>query len=171
MSDYLKLAGACDIARIVLAVDGQNYKTAPYDTDVETILADTAAALRKAHALQEAYTNLGSERDLLLLECENLRGDLSFREEQLKAQVKHSARQQEEIERLRGAIQDVRHKGFCATVKYPCNGIEIEKGVYSGCSGGNDCPECNGVRPNCTCGIDKWKDTVLNNRKAPKESK
>lgn len=77
MIDFLKLAEECEAMRIVLNVDGQNYKTAPYDTDVETILASSSAALRQAHSLQEAYTNLGSERDNLLLECETLRGEIA----------------------------------------------------------------------------------------------
>jgi len=28
---------------------------------------------------------------------------------------------------------------------YPCQGIHIEGGVYSGCNGGNDCPVCEGT--------------------------
>jgi len=67
--------------------------------------------------------------------------------------------------RLRQAIEDVRHKGYCATVKHVCKGIEIEKGVFSGCAGLSDCPECNGVKHTCSCGIDDWKDSVLNNNR------
>lgn len=70
-----------------------------------------------------------------------------------------------EVRRLRKAIEDVRHKGYCATVKHVCKGIEIEKGVFSGCAGLSDCPECNGVKHTCSCGIDDWKDSVLNNNR------
>lgn len=77
--------------------------------------------------------------------------------------------------RLQEAIRSVRHKGYCATVKYACRGIEIEHGVFSGCLGLQDCPVCEGKKKECTCGIDKWKDCVLNNnykdRNAEKETK
>ena len=66
-----------------------------------------------------------------------------------------------EVRRLRECIASVRHKGHCATVKYACKGIEIEKGVFLGCGGGKDCPECEGVKKPCTCGIETWQREAL----------
>lgn len=48
-----------------------------------------------------------------------------------------------------------------------CPGIEIEPGIYSGCSGGSDCPTCGGVWATMmTCGTcargepDDWYDNI-----------
>lgn len=70
MSEFLKLAEYHDR-------EADFFHRATGASLTKTIYGRSAAALRKADALQEAYTNLGSERDLLLLECENLRWEIA----------------------------------------------------------------------------------------------
>jgi uncharacterized small protein (DUF1192 family) len=77
MIDFLKLAKELD----------NNPEPGAHQDGLNLMAAD---ALRQAHSLQEAYTNLGSERDNLLLECDGLRGEI--------------ARLRSENERLKGKV-------------------------------------------------------------------
>lgn len=134
MSDYLKLAGECE--QYAVNAIGLQTSLSPHFQNtcgnMYRMFRRSADSLRKAHTLQEAYTNLGSERDNLLLECENLRGQLEGADKLADNAWNQGLKIGEENRNLKAEI---------ARLKAELNGKKLSPEVTTMCQ----CEDCGAV--------------------------